>query len=61
VHRFAAAEKKNDRIDAGKIADCLRCDFLLDWNMVWTEIVDGGPISVGRAPISKEWFFHACR
>jgi hypothetical protein len=26
--RIAAAKKKNDRIDAGKIADCLRCDFL---------------------------------
>jgi len=24
----AAAKKKNDRSDAGKIADCLRCDFL---------------------------------
>jgi transposase len=25
---IAASKKKNDRIDAGKIADCLRCDFL---------------------------------
>jgi transposase len=24
----AAKKKKNDRIDAGKIAECLRCDFL---------------------------------
>jgi hypothetical protein len=28
---IAAAKKKNDRIDAGKIADCLRCDFLPEW------------------------------
>ena len=26
---IAAAKKKNDRIDAAKIADCLRCDSLL--------------------------------
>ena len=25
LRAIAAAEKKNDRIDAGKIADCLRC------------------------------------
>lgn len=25
---IAVAQKKNDRIDASKIADCLRCDFL---------------------------------
>jgi transposase len=25
---IAAAKKKNDRIDASKICDCLRCDFL---------------------------------
>src|SRR6516225_5325148 len=28
LRAIAAAQKKNDRIDAGKIADCLRCDFL---------------------------------
>src|SRR5712691_6561721 len=27
LRAIAAAKKKNDRIDAGKIADCLRCDF----------------------------------
>lgn len=26
LRAIAAAKKKNDRIDAGKIADCLRCD-----------------------------------
>jgi len=28
LRAIAAAKKKNDRIDAGKIADGLRCDFL---------------------------------
>jgi len=28
LRAIAAAKKKNDRIDAGKICDCLRCDFL---------------------------------
>jgi len=28
LRAIAAAKKKNDRIDASKIADCLRCDFL---------------------------------
>jgi len=28
LRAIAAAKKKNDRIDARKIADCLRCDFL---------------------------------
>ena len=27
LRAIAAAKKKYDRIDAGKIADCLRCDF----------------------------------
>jgi transposase len=31
LRAIAAAKKKNDRIDAGKIADCLRCDFLPTW------------------------------
>jgi transposase len=28
LRAIAAAKKKNDRVDAGKLADCLRCDFL---------------------------------
>jgi transposase len=28
LRAIAAAKKKNDKTDAGKIADCLRCDFL---------------------------------
>jgi transposase len=27
LRAIAASKKRNDRIDAGKIADCLRCDF----------------------------------
>ena len=28
LRAIAAAKKKNDHIDANKICDCLRCDFL---------------------------------
>jgi transposase len=38
LRAIAAAKKKNDRIDANKIADCLRCDFLPESYMVSTEI-----------------------
>ena len=34
LRAIAAAKKKNDRIDAAKIADCLRCDFLPEAYMV---------------------------
>jgi len=37
---IAAAKRKNDRIDASKIADCLRCDFLPECHMASTEIRD---------------------
>ena len=40
VRSIAAAKKKNDRIDAGKIADCLRCDFLPECHMACTAIRD---------------------
>jgi transposase len=40
LRAIAASKKKNDRIDAGKIADCLRCDFLPECHMVSTEIRD---------------------
>jgi transposase len=44
LRAIAAAKKKNDRIDAGKIADCLRCDFLPECHMASTEIRTGaGP------------------
>jgi transposase len=40
LRAIAAAKKKNDRIDAGKIADCLRCDFLPECHMASTDIRD---------------------
>src|SRR5204863_5118049 len=40
LRAIAAAKKKNDRSDAGKIADCLRCDFLPECHMASTEIRD---------------------
>ena len=38
LRAIAAAKKKNDSIDASKIADCLRCDFLPECYMAATEI-----------------------
>jgi len=38
LRAIAASKKKNDRIDAGKLADCLRCDFLPECYMASTEI-----------------------
>ena len=35
---IAAAKKKNDRMDASKICDCLRCDFLPEYYMMPTAI-----------------------
>src|SRR6266487_4492462 len=40
LRAIAAAKRKNDQIDAGKTADCLRCDFLPECHMVSTEIRD---------------------
>jgi len=40
LRAIAAAKKKNDQIDAGKIADCLRCDFLPECHMASTQIRD---------------------
>lgn len=38
LRAIATAKKKKDSIDAGKIADCLRCDFLPECYMASTEI-----------------------
>ena len=38
LRAIAAAKKKNDRIDAHKICDCLRCDFLPECYMASTAI-----------------------
>jgi transposase len=40
LRAIAAAKNKNDRINGGKIADCLRCDFLPECHMASTEIRD---------------------
>src|ERR1700674_4152060 len=40
LRAIAAAKRKNDKIDASKIADCLRCDFLPESYMTSTEIRD---------------------
>jgi transposase len=38
LRAIAAAKKENDRIDASKICDCLRCDFLPECYMAPTAI-----------------------
>src|ERR1700720_1674233 len=38
LRAIAAAKKKNDHIDASKICDCLRCDFLPECYMASTAI-----------------------
>jgi len=38
LRAIAAAKKKNDRIDAKKICDCLRCDFLPECYMAPTAL-----------------------
>jgi transposase len=38
LRAIAAAKKKNDRIDASKICDCLRCDFLPECYMASGEV-----------------------
>jgi hypothetical protein len=61
LRAIAAAKKKNDRIDAGKIADCLRCDFLPECHMVSTEICDrrrkGRVIRYGAARVLSDRHF----
>src|SRR3569833_3180115 len=38
LRAIAAAKRKNDKIDASKSADCLRCDFLPESYMIPTEM-----------------------
>ena len=42
LRAIAAAKRKNDKIDASKIADCLRCDFLPESYMIPTEMRNRG-------------------
>ena len=51
LRAIAAAKRKNDRIDAGKIADCLRCDFLPECHMASTEIRNRRRILRYRIPL----------
>src|SRR5271156_315906 len=59
LRAIAAAKKKNDQIDASKIADCLRCDFLPECHMMPAEIRDRRahlevPASAGAADGADE-------
>src|SRR5579863_5806931 len=38
LRAIVLAKKKNDRVDAGKLADCLRCNFLPQCYMASTAI-----------------------
>ena len=57
LRAVAAAKKKNDRIDAGKIADCLRCDFLPGCQMA------PPPFAIGaeRCATATCWSARWCR
>src|SRR3977135_4441227 len=46
LRAIAAAKKKNDQIDASKLADFLRCDFLPECHMMPRAIRDTRPNSI---------------
>jgi len=52
LRAIAAAKKKNDRIDAKKICDCLRCDFLPECYRPRRRFANGG----ARCGIATCWF-----
>jgi Transposase len=57
LRAIAAAKKKNDRIDAGKVADCPRCDFLR--SATWHRprfVTDGEPCATATC-----WCARWCR
>jgi transposase len=54
LRAIALAKKKNDRIDAGKIADCLRCDFLPECHMAPTAIRDRRRVLRYRSLVIKQ-------
>jgi hypothetical protein len=43
LQAIAAGKKKNDRVDARKIADLLRCDYFPECHMAPRESVDRAP------------------
>ncbi len=49
LRAIAAARKKNDRIDASKICDCLRCDFLPECYMA----LDGDSRAAAHAAVPQ--------
>jgi transposase len=38
LRAIAASRKKNERVDVGRISDCLQCDFLPECHMISQEI-----------------------
>ena len=54
LRAIAAAKRKNDKIDASKIADCLRCDFQPECYMTTTEIRDRRRILRYRGLLVKQ-------
>jgi len=58
LRAIAAAKRKNDTIDASKIADCLRCDFLpvpgWDLHPLWTSAFHGARLRQGSG-LSGSW------
>ena len=56
LRAIAVAKKKNDRIDAKKIADCLRCDFLP--SATWPRrrfANDGAPCAIGTCWSARQY------
>ena len=58
LRAIAAAKRKNDRNGASKIADCLRCDFLLERDMATAEIRDR---RLRRCATASCWSNRWCR
>jgi transposase len=55
LRTIAAAKKKNDSIDAKKICDCLRCDFLPECYMASTaarNLIGEGPRRIVREDLA---------
>ncbi len=57
LRAIAAAKKKNDRVDASKIADCLRCDFLPECHMLRLRFGTDGE----RCATAVSWCGRWCR
>jgi transposase len=57
LRAIAAAKKKNDRIDASKICDCLRCDFCRSATWLRPPFANGG----ARCAIATCRFGRWCR